>query len=131
MESLHSFDDFMDLIWGNTEDSREAAKLSFEMKIIELLEDKGSVNINYLFDLIKHSSNLLHEYQRIAVGLEKLIEEGKITVDENNNLFLTKITVLEQDDLKDQPVWEIEKREKEIQEKKEIIRRYSEINSLL
>ena len=121
----------MALIWGNTEESRKAAKLSFEENVIQLLEDKGTININYLFNLIKHSSNLLHEYQRIAVGLENLIEEGKISVDEDNNLTLTKITVLDQDELKDLSAWEIEKREKEIEEKKEIIRRYSEVNPLL
>ncbi len=121
----------MALIWGNTEESRKASKQSFEDKVIQLLEEHKSININYLFNLIKHSSNQLHEYQRIAVGLENLIEEGKITVDEDNNLSLTKITVLDQDKLKDQSVWQIEKREKDIQEKKEIIRRYSEINSLL
>ncbi|MCG3220744.1 MAG: hypothetical protein H7641_05130 [Candidatus Heimdallarchaeota archaeon] len=121
----------MALIWGNNEESRKISKQSFEDKVLQLLEDHDCININYLFKLIKHSSNLLHEYQRIAVGLENLIEEGKITVDEANNLSLTKITVLEQDELKDQSAWEIERREKEIQKKKEIIRRYSEINSLL
>lgn len=121
----------MALIWGNNKESRKVSKQSFEDKVIQLLEEMGMININYLFNLIKHSSTLLHEYQRIAVGLENLIEEGKITVDEDNNLSLTKITVLEQDKLKDRSVWEIEKREKEIQRKKEIIKRYSEINSLL
>lgn len=121
----------MALIWGNTEESRKASKQSFEDKIIQLLKDKRTVNINYLFNLIKHSSNLLHEYQRIAVGLENLVEEGKITVDEDNNLSLTQITFLDHDELKDQSVWEIEKREKEVQKKKEIIRRYSETNPLL
>lgn len=121
----------MAIIWGNTKESREASKQSFEDKILQLLKESGTININYLFKLIRHSSNLLHEYQRIAVGLENLIEEGKITIDKDNNIFLTKITVLDEDELKDQPVWEIEKKEKKIKENKELIRKYSEINSLL
>jgi hypothetical protein len=121
----------MAIIWGNTEESRKASKQSFEDTVIQLLEEKGTVNINYLFKLIRHSSNLLHEYQRIAVGLEMLTEQGKITVDDDNNISLTKITILDQDKLKDQSAWEIERKEKEIEEKKEIIRRYSDINPLL
>jgi hypothetical protein len=121
----------MAIIWGNTEDAREASKQSFEDKILKLLKESGTININYLFKLIRHSSNLLHEYQRIAVGLEKLLEEGKITINKENNIFLTKVTVLDQDELIDQSVWEIEKKEKKIKENKELIKKYSEINSLL
>lgn len=121
----------MAIIWGNTKEAREASKQTFEDKILLLLKESGTININYLFKLIKHSSNQLHEYQRIAVGLENLIDEGKITIDKDNNISLTKITVLDEIELKDQSVWEIERKEKKIKENKELIKKFSEINPLL
>jgi hypothetical protein len=121
----------MAIIWGSNKDLQDASKESFEDKIMLLLKKLGSIHLNDLLSMIKHDNILLIDYQRILLGLENLVEEGKIFIDEKNNIHPIIMTVFEESgELKEKSVWDIDKREKDIEEKKEIIRRYSEINFL-
>ena len=69
--------------------------------------------------------NLLTNYQGILEGLKHLAEDGKIIIN-NKQLSLATITVLEDGEFVERAVWDIIHKEKEIEKKKEIIRRYNQ-----
>ena len=121
----------MAIIWGDTEETREAAKNSFEENIERLLKEKGIIGLNELMKLIGHENTLITDYQKLFLGIQKLIEEGKIIIDQEKNLRMTSLSVLGLDGVDEILVWDLLHKEEEIELKKEIIRRYNEINPLL
>ena len=118
----------MAIVWGDTKEVQRAAKESFRINLEKILKERGKIKVDDLFDLIKHDNNLLTDYQRILLGIEDLKVTGKIFVDDENFIHLAKVTVFEEGELKEKNVCDIEHKEEDIKEKKEIIRKYSEIN---
>ena len=116
-------------IWGDTEDAEEAARNSFEKNLEKILREFGSINLDELLKIMWGGYNLLSNYQSILENLKHLVEEGKI-IRNGKIISLAKITILDEFGLKEKPIWELIKKEEEIEEKKEIIRRYNQINVL-
>ncbi|MEE9410246.1 MAG: hypothetical protein V3V41_04900, partial [Candidatus Heimdallarchaeota archaeon] len=85
----------MAILWGETEEARRASRRSFEESIEDLLLKNGSLHINELMKRIGHGNVLLTEYQRVLFGIEELINDGKIVIDDDNNLHLTSLTVFD------------------------------------
>ncbi len=121
----------MALIWGDTEDTQNASKQSFEESIERILKEKGIISLDELMGLISHDNNLLTDYQRILKGIDKLIEDGKIIIDHEKNIRMTTLSVLGTDGLNELPIWDLIHKEEDVELKKEIIRRYNQINPLL
>ena len=119
----------MSSFWDYPEEAKEATKDSFENRIEIILKENESIHLNSLLKLMWGGYNLLTNFQGILEGLKHLENDGKIII-ENNFISLAKITVFEDGEFKRKAVWDLLKREKEIEEKKEIIRRYNQINSL-
>ena len=118
----------MAILWGETPEARLAARRSFEKTIETLLIQHGSLHIKDLLKRIGHETTLITDYQRVLFGINELVNEGKIIVDENNRIHLTMLTIFDEIGFKEIPIWEILHKEEDILEKKEIIRKYSEIN---
>ena len=121
----------MALIWGDTKETQEAAKNSFEENIERILKQKEKINLDDLMKLISHDTNLLTDYQRLLKGIDKLLEEGKIIIDQDKNIRMTTLSVLGSNGIEETPVWDMIHKEEDIELKKEIIRRYNQINPLL
>ncbi len=121
----------MAIIWGDTEETQNAAKSSFEESIERILKVKGVISLNELMKLISHDNNLLTDYQRILKGVDNLIEEGKIIIDQEKNIRMTTLSVLGTDGINELPVWDMLHKEEDVELKKEIIKRYNAINPLL
>ena len=115
-------------IWGDTEDTQNAAKQSFEESIEKILKENGVISLNELMSLISHDNVLLTDYQRVLQGVDNLIKEGKIIIDHEKNIRLTTLSILGTDGLEELPVWDMLHKEKDVEVKKEIIRRYNQIN---
>jgi hypothetical protein len=118
----------MAIIWGDTKEIQRVSKESFRANLEKILKEKGRIKIDDLFNIIKHDNNLITDYQRIVIGIEELKETGKIFIDKENFIQLAKVTVFEEGELIEKNVCDIEHKEEDIREKKEIIRKYSEIN---
>ena len=121
----------MALIWGSTKEIQKAAKNSFEENIERILKQKGQIKLDDLIKLISHDNNLLTDYQRLLKGIDQLLEEGKIIIDEKKNIRMTILSVLGSKGVDEVPVWDLIHKEEDIELKKEIIRRYNQINPLL
>jgi len=116
-------------IWGNTEDAEEAAKNSFEKHLEEILSELSSIHIDDLLKRMWGGYNLLTNYQSILEGVKHLAKDGKIVF---HNKIITPVTVTTFDSkgLEEKTVWNLIQKEKEVEEKKEIMRRYTQINPL-
>jgi hypothetical protein len=121
----------MALIWGSTKEIQEAAKNSFEENIERILKLNGQIKLDDLIRLISHDNNLLTDYQRLLKGIDQLLKEGKIIVDQEKNIRMTTLSVLGSNGIEEVPIWDLIHKEEDIELKKEIIRRYNEINPLL
>ena len=121
----------MALIWGDTKETQNASKNSFEDSIEAILKTQDVINLNDLMKLISHDNNLLTDYQRILRGIDSLIREGKIIIDQEKNIRMTTLSVLGTDGIDELPVWDMLHKEKDIEIKREIIRRYNQVNALL
>jgi len=71
--------------------------------------------------------NLLTNYQGILEGLKHLVEEGNIIINDKQ-LSLATITVFKDWEFVERAVWDIIHKEREVERKKEILRRYSQAN---
>ena len=118
-------------IWGDTKDTQEAVMNSFEENIERILKRKEKINLEELMKLISHNGNLLTDYQRLLNIIDKLLIEGKISIDEEKNIRMTTLSVLGSNGVDEIPVWDLIHKEKDIELKKEIIRRYNQINPYL
>ena len=118
------------LFWGETEESREAKKNSIESKLERILKEKGSIHLDDLTKLMWGGFNLLTDLQGILEFLNHLEKDGKIVI-QDKIISPAKVSVLEDGKSKAKTVWELIHREDEIEEKKEIMRRYKQINSLI
>jgi hypothetical protein len=117
-------------LWGDTEELRELTKKVLEEKIEELLKDKGEVSMNDLFKEFWHSYHQFSQYLQIRLTVEKLVEEAKIIMDENEKFSIAKISFLDWGEIKEVSVWDLEHKKADIEEKKEIIRRYETVDYL-
>ena len=118
----------MAILWGETPESRAAARRSFETTIENLLIQNGSIHIKDLLKRIGRETTLITDYQRVLFGINELVNEGKIVIDEDNKIHLAMLTIFDEAGFKEIPIWEILHKEEDVIEKKEIIRKYSEIN---
>ncbi len=116
-------------IWGNTEDAEEAAKNSFEKHLEEILSKQSSIHIDDLLKRMWGGYNLLTNYQSILEGVNHLAKDGKI-VFHNKIISPATVTTLESEGLEEKTVWSLIQKEKEVEEKKEVMRRYAQINPL-
>ncbi|MHA1691413.1 MAG: hypothetical protein ACTSU7_07225 [Candidatus Heimdallarchaeaceae archaeon] len=119
----------MSSFWDYPEEVREASKDSFENRVELILKEKSSIHLDDLLKLMWGGYNLLTNFQGILEGLTHLVNDGKIIMKEKI-ISLATITVFEDGEFKEKTVWDLLHREEEIEEKKEIIRRYNQINSL-
>ena len=117
-------------LWGDTEEIRELTKSVLEEKIEELLTEKGEVSMNDLFKEFWHSYHQFTQFLQIRITVDKLIEEAKIIMDEDEKISIAKISFLDWGKLKEVTVWDLEHKQEDIEEKKEIIKRYETINYL-
>ena len=65
---------------------------------------------------------------RIKILLKELEVEGKIVMDEEENISMTQLSFFDLSGFKEVSIWDLENKKIEIEEKKEIIRRYQTIN---
>lgn len=125
----HSLLKVMSSFWDYPEEAREASKDSFENRVELILKEHESIHLDDLLKLMWGGYNLLTNFQGILEGLNHLVNDGKIIMKEKI-ISLATITVFEDGEFKEKTVWDLLHREEEIEEKKEIIRRYNQINSL-
>jgi len=119
----------MSLIWGETEDAREAKKNSFERRLEEILKEKGSIHLDELMKHMWGGHYLLTNYQGILELVNHLTKEGKVILN-GKIISPAYITVFENGDFKEKSVWDLIHKEEDIEEKKEVMRRYKQINPL-
>lgn len=119
----------MSSFWDYPEEAREASKDSFDNRVELILKEHETIHLDDLLKKMWGGYNLLTNFQGILEGLNHLVNDGKIIM-KDKIISLATITVFEDDEFKEKAVWDLLHREEEIEEKKEIIRRYNEINSL-
>ncbi len=119
----------MSSFWDYPEEARESSKDSFENRVELILKENGSIHLDDLLKLMWGGYNLLTNFQSILEGLTHLVNDGKIIMKDKIISFAT-ITVFEEGEFKEKTIWDLLHREEEIEEKKEVIRRYNQINSL-
>ncbi len=117
-------------IWGETDDAEEAAKYSFEKHLEKILNEQSSIHIDDLLKKMWGGYNLLTNYQSILEGINHLAKDGKIVFYDKIISSVTVMT-LDKNGLEEKTVWDLIHSEKEIEEKKEIMRRYTQINPLV
>ena len=119
----------MSFLWGDTEESRDAKKNSFERRVALILSDQPRIHVDELMKIMWGGHYLLTNYQGILEMVKHLAKEGKI-IFEDNYISLALMTVFEEGVFKEKSVWDIIKKEEDIEEKKEIMRRYKQIDAL-
>ncbi|NPD90093.1 MAG: hypothetical protein HGN29_15385 [Asgard group archaeon] len=119
----------MTFLWGDTEDARDAKKNSFERRLAVILSEQGKIHINELMKIMWGGHYLLTNFQGILEMVKHLVKEGKIIFNDNY-ISLALMTVFEDGGFREKSVWDIIQKEEDVEEKKEIMRRYKEINSL-
>jgi hypothetical protein len=115
--------------WGDTEESSDAKKNSFERRLELILSEQPRIHVNDLLKIMWGGHHLLTNYQGILEMLKHLADEGKIIL-ENHYISLAFVTVFENEGFIEKSVWDIIKKEEDVEEKKEIMRRYKQINAL-
>ncbi len=118
----------MSSFWDYPEEAREASKDSFENRVELILKEHETIHLDDLLKKMWGGYNLLTNFQGILEGLNHLINDGKIIM-KDKIISLATITVFEDGEFKEKAVWDLLHREEEIEEKKEVIRRYNQINS--
>ncbi len=78
---------------------------------------------------VTFKTSIVYIYLGILNGLENLAKEGKISI-QDKIVSIACVTVLGEGESREITVWELLKREKEIEEKKEIMRMYKHITKL-
>jgi hypothetical protein len=119
------------LLWGDTSETRLLAKKNLEKNLEKILKEKEEVNINELYKELWHEHHLLSHFLQIYLLVKELEEEGKIIIDEDNNIRRTKICYLDYDEIKEIHVWDIHHQREETEKKKKIMEKYAIINYLL
>ena len=119
----------MSFLWGDTEEARDAKKNSFERRLALILNEHGRIHINELMKIMWGGHYLLTNYQGILEMVKHLAKEGKIIL-EDKYISLALMTVFEDGDFMEKSVWDIIQKEEDVEEKKEIMRRYKQINTL-
>ena len=119
------------LLWGDTSETRVLAKRNLEKNLERLLKERGEININELYKELWHAHHLLSHFLQIYLLVKELEEEGKIIIDENNNIKRAKISYLDYNEIKEINVWDIHNQREETEKKKKIIEKYAIINYLL
>ena len=117
-------------LWGDTEQTAKIAKESLERKIEELLKERKQINLKDLYSEFWHGHHLLNHYLQIFLMVKELEDEGKLVIDEEKNITMTKVTFLDYETIKEVSVWDLEHKKEDIKKKKEIIERYQTINYL-
>jgi len=118
----------MSFLCGDTEDARDAKKNSFERRLAMILNEHGKIHINELMKIMWGGHHLLTNYQGIIEMVKHLVKEGKIIL-EDNYVSLVLMTVFEDGRFREKSVWDIIQKEEDVEEKKEIMRRYKQINT--
>ena len=119
------------LLWGDTSETRILAKKNLEKNLERILEEQEVININELYKELWHAHHLLSHFLQIYLLVKELEEEGKIIIDENNNIKRAKISYLDYDEIKEIHVWDIHNQREETEKKKKIMEKYAIINYLL
>ncbi len=117
-------------LWGDTKRTAEFAKKNLEEQLEKILLEKKTIHMNELYEEFWHSHYLLTHYLQIFLIVKELEEEGKIILDGQKNISLAWIKLFDTDGINEVTVWDLEHKKEDIEEKKEIIRRYSTINYL-
>ena len=119
----------MSFLWGDTEEAIGAKKDSFERRLAQILHDQGKIHLNELMKIMWGGHYLLTNYQGILEMVKHLAKEGKIIL-EDKYVSLALMTVFEDGVSREKSVWDIIQKEEDVEEKKEIMRRYKQINTL-
>ena len=119
------------LLWGDTNETRILAKKNLEKNLERLLKERDVVNINELYKELWHAHYLLSHFLQIYLLVKELEDEGKIIIDEKNNIKRAKISYLNHDEITEIHVWDIHHQREETKKKKEIMKKYAIINYLL
>ena len=120
----------VDKLWGDTEETARNSKKNLEHHIEQILLKRKKIHINDLYEEFWHSYHLLSHYLQIFLIVKELEEEGKIIVDNHQNISLARIELLDSNGIEEVTIWDLEHKKEDIEKKKEIIRRYSTINYL-
>ena len=119
------------LLWGDTNETRILAKKNLEKNLERMLKERGEVNINELYKELWHAHHLLSHFLQIYLLVKELEDEGKIIIDEKNNIKRVKVSYLNHDEITEIHVWDIHHQREETKKKKEIMEKYAIINYLL
>jgi hypothetical protein len=119
------------MLWGDTNETRILAKKNLEKNLERILMERDEVNINEIYKELWHVHHLLSHFLQIYLLVKELENEGKIIIDENNNIKRTKISYFNLDEITEIHVWDIHHQREETKKKKEIMKKYQIINYLL
>lgn len=118
----------MTRIWGDTEDLSDFTKRNLEEHLENVLKRKRTINFRDLIKEFWQPYYLLTHFMRIKILIRELEIEGKIVVNDEENISMTQLSFLDLNGFNEVSVWDLEHKKTEIEEKKEIIRRYQTIN---
>ena len=111
-------------LWGDTDDTRKFAKKNLEEHLERLLREREKININDLYKKFWHPHHLLSHFLQIYLIVKELEEEGKVIVDDKNDIYLAKISCLNEVEIKEVYVCDIYHEREEVRKKKEITLHY-------
>ncbi|MCG3216508.1 MAG: hypothetical protein KAS63_07285 [Candidatus Heimdallarchaeota archaeon] len=120
----------MTKLWGDTTELSDFTKKNLEAHLERILKDKGRISFRELIKEIWQPYHLLTHFIRIKVLISQLEGEGKIIVDKEENISIARLSYLDTNGFQEVSIWDLEHRKKEVEKKKEIIRRYQNINYL-
>ncbi len=118
----------MTKMWGDTNELSNFTKRNLEEHLENLLKKQKTVNFKELIKEFWQPYYLLTHFMRIKVLLKELEMEGKIVMDEEENISMTRLSSFDLIGFNEVSIWDLEHKQKEIEEKKEIMRRYQTIN---
>ena len=118
----------MTRIWGDTNELQNFTKRNLEEHLECLLRKRSKIKFKELIKEFWQPYYLLTHFMRIKILLKELEVEGKIVMDEEENISMTQLSFFDLSGFKEVSIWDLENKKIEIEEKKEIIRRYQTIN---
>ena len=120
----------MTRMWGDTNELSDFTKKNLEEHLEILLKKKNRINFRELIKEFWQPYYLLTHFMRIKLLLKELVLEGKIAMDDEENISLVRLSAFDLNGFHEVSIWDLEHRKEEIEEKKEIMRRYQTINYL-
>ena len=105
-------------MWGDTDELRNFMKRNLEEHLEGLLRKCIKISFKELIKEFWQPYYLLTYFMRIKILLKELEVEGKIVMNEEENICMTQLSSFDLCGFKEVSIWDFEQKETEIEEKK-------------